>query len=409
MSSQSVMRRFSSAIAATVMFTACAVSAQEGPRPEVEISAGLEASSNPFLLENGSEALAAFISVDPSVFLEEGRNTTVLDGTLRATQYLNDYGTDASGRLRLSTQRALTERTRLELTAAVMSSRRSFQEGVAGGPESAPLSEPGALPVPVTLDPTLIGALVRSTSLSATGSLEHELSPVSSLSTGASYSRTTFSNNAGFDVNSAAASLAYGRIVAPQTTIKLGGQIALFDFAGRDVGDAYVYSVQARIEHEIGTRWRAALGGGVDLVDRDLGIAGRETSSLFSGDIGLCNTGLRARFCVTARRAAQPTAIGGVSTVVSVAMNYDLELSRNGTLTITSQFGRSDQSFDNGFATAGTTVDVYGATARYQHALSERLSFFVLGGYSDVSDDLRDVPSNAFVRIGVTLGFGRRS
>jgi hypothetical protein len=382
--------------------------AQDASPYEIRISGGLEASSNPFLLEQGTEAVSAYVAIDPTIFLEDGKDTTVIDGSLRATQYFNEYGTDANGSLRLATQRALSERTELELSASITSTRRSFVDGLTSGSSNLPFADPTALPDPVSLDPTLIGELVRSNTMSVTGSIQHELSPVSSLTGRGAFSRQSFSNNAGVDVSSASASLAYGRQVASQTVVSIGGQFASFDFAGSDVGDARVYTLQARVEHEIGTRWSLAVGGGVDLVDRNLGVLGRETSTFFSGDLGLCNRGLRTRFCVTGQRAAQPAAIGGVAIVTSVGVSYELELSRNDVLSFNSQFGRSNQTLDNGFATAGTVVDVFGASANFSHNLSERAAFIVALGYSDVSDDLRDVPANAFVRVGITLGFGRR-
>lgn len=401
------IRHLALAGASLAVITPSVGMAQEAPAHAIRVTGGLEASSNPFLLEQGEEAVGAYITVDPTIFLEEGRNTTVIDGNLRAVQYFNEYGTDASGRLQISTRRALTERTALEMSASINSTRRNFIDGLTGGSNSL-ATDPGALPDAAVLDPTLVGALVRSTTIAASGSLEHQISPVSSVTATAAYSRSTFSDNLGFDVSSSSAGLAFGRRVAPQTVISFGGQFASFDFAGREIGDARVYTLQARVEQEIGTRWRLALGGGVDLVDRDLGPAGRDTSSLVSGDIGLCNNGLRSRFCITGRRAAQPTAIGGVATVTSLGVSYELELSRDDTLSFNSQVGRSNQTLDNGFVTAGTVVDVFGATANYRHNLSERTTFIVAAGYSDVSDDLRDVPSNAFVRVGITLGFGRQ-
>jgi hypothetical protein len=381
--------------------------AQNAPVHAIRVTGGLEASTNPFLLEQGEEAVAVYITVDPTIFLEEGRNTTVIDGNLRATQFLNEYGTDASGRLQISTRRAISERTELDMSAAIESTRRSFIDGLTGGNNSL-ATDPTALPDPAVLDPTLIGALVRSTTISATGSIEHQISPVSSVTASAAYSRSSFSDDQGFDVSSGSASLAFGHRVAPQTVISFGGQFASFDFEDPEPSDARVYTLQARVEQEIGTRWRLALGGGVDLVDSTLGVAGRDTSSLFSGDIGICNTGLRSRFCLIGRRAAQPTAIGGVATVTSLGVDYQLELSRKDTLSFNSQIGRSNQTLDNGFVTAGTVVDVIGAFANYRHELSDRTAFIVAVGYSDVSDDLLDVPSNAFVRVGITLGFGRQ-
>lgn len=394
-------------IAGVGMVVPSIAAAQEAPRPEIRISGGLEASSNPFVLEQGEEALAAYITVDPTIFIEEGRHTTVVDGSLRATQYFNEYGTDANGRLRLSTRRALSERTGLELSASIASTRRNFLDGLADADTGAPL-DPTALPDAAVVDPTLIGALVRSTTISATGAFEHQITPVSSVTANAAYSRTTFSNDAGQNVRGASASLAYGRRIAPQTVVSLGGQFATFNFDGEESSDANVYTLQARLEHEIGTRWQMAVGAGIDLVDRDLGLGGQETNSLLSGNISLCNAGLRARFCVTGNRAAQPTAVGGISTVTSIGVSYNLTLSENDRLTFNSQFGRSKLGLDSGLATAGDNVDVIGATANYMHDLSDRAALFVTVGYSDLSDDLRDVPSNAFVRIGITLGFGRR-
>ena len=384
------------------------VAAQDAPRPAVRVTGGVEVSSNPFLLEDGPEGIAAFISIDPTLFLEEGRNTTVLDGSVRATQFLNDYGTDVNGRLRLSTQRSLTERTKLSLSTLVTSTRRGFQDGIFGNGGGAVPTDPGSLPDAVLLDPTLIGALVRSTSVGAEGSIDRQLTPVSSLEFGAAYSQTFFSNSAGFDVSSASASLGYNRRLSPQTTVSLSGQFASFNFEQQNQSDANVYSVRASVDREIGTRWSLSAGGGADFIDRDLGLLGGGTDILLAGDVSVCRSGLRSRLCVTGRRAAQPTALAGVSTVISIGAAYDLRLSRTDFLSVNAQFGRSDQDLNNGFITAGSQVDVFGVSANYTHELSDT-SGVVLGlGYSGASDDLRDVRANVFARIGITLGFGRQ-
>lgn len=401
------VRVLSIASAGVAMVVPSLAVAQQATPYTIRVSGGLEASSNPFLLEQDAEAVSAFISVDPTIFVEEGRHTTVIDGSLRAAQYSNDYGTDASGSLRISTQRALTERTELGLSASINSTRRSFLDGLAGGARTGFPVDPAALPDAVSLDPTLVGELVRSTTISAMGSIEHQLTPVSSLRASAAYSRQQFSNDAGLGVRSASGSLTYGRKIAPQTIVSFSGQFASNNFDGPQGGDANVYKLQANVEHEIGTRWRVAFGAGVDLVDRNLGLAGRETSTLLSGDLSLCNKGLRGRLCVTGRRAAQPTALGGVSTVVSVGVNYELQLSENDLVSFNSQYGRSTLGQGAGFAAAGTVVDVIGATANYRHDLTERAALSVAAGYSSVSDDLRDVSPNAFVRVGITLNFGR--
>lgn len=400
-------RGLSIAAAGVAMVAPSLAVAQQATPYTLRVSGGIEASSNPFLLEQGAEAVSAFITVDPTIFVEEGRHTTVIDGSLRAAQYTNDFGTDASGRLRISTQRALTERTELGLSASINSTRRSFLDGLADGGRAGFPVDPAALPDAASLDPTLVGALVRSTTISAMGSIEHQLTPVSSLTASAAYTRQQFSNNAGFGVRSATASLAYGRKIAPQTMVSFSGQFASNNFDGPQGGDANVYKLQASAQHEIGTRWSVAFGAGVDLVDRNLGLAGRETSTLLSGDLSLCNKGLRSRLCVTGRRAAQPTAIGGVSTVLSMGVSYELTLSQNDLVTFNAQYGRSNLGLGSGFAAAGTVVDVIGATANYRHDLSEGTALFVAAGYSDVSDDLREVSPNAFVRAGVTLSFGR--
>lgn len=395
------------AAAGVAMAAPSLVVAQQATPYTIRVSGGLEASSNPFLLEQDAEAVSAFIAVDPTIYVEEGRHVTVIDGSLRAAQYSNGYGADANGSLRISTQRAVTERTKFSLSASINSTRRSFLDGLANGARAGLPADPAALPDAVSIDPTLVGALVRSTTISAVGSIDRQLTPLSSLTASAAYSRQQLSNNSGFGVRSASGSLSYSQKIAPRTVVSLGGQFASNNFDGPQGGDANIYKLQAKAEHQIGTRWRVAFGGGVDLVDRNLGFEGRETSTLLSGDLSVCHSGFRSRFCVTGRRAAQPTAIGGVSTVVSVGVSYELTLSENDLVTFNSQYGRSTLGLGTGFAEAGTVVDVIGATANYRHKLSKRTALFVATGYSDVSEDLRDISPNAFVRVGVTLSFGR--
>jgi hypothetical protein len=416
MTTRQAVNCLSLVIAGTASALASAGTAQDAPRPELRVSGGMEVSSNPFLLPEGAEeGVGVYISVDPSIFLEEGRNTTVLDGSLRATQFLNNYGTDASGSLGLRTERGLSERTRLNLGATIISSRRSFQDGLVGADDNLGATDPNELPEPPVVDPTLVGELFRSTTISATAGIEHQLSPTSSLSANAALSRTDLSNNFGFDTSSASASVGYGRQISPQTVLSLTGQLASFDFSanapefsGDELGDTRVYSIRPGIETQIGSRWRLALNGGVDVVDSDFGSAGGDTSTLLSGSLSLCNTGLRSSFCVTGQRAAQPLAIGGVATVLSAGVTYRLEISQDDRVNFRSQFGRTDQSFEEGFQAGITEINIFGVNGSYTRDLSNRTALNVTIGYTDVSDNLRDVPSNVFARVGITLAFGRR-
>lgn len=386
--------------------------AQEATRAIIDISTGAEVSTNPFLTEDGVEAASAYIAIDPSVFLEEGRHQTVVEGSLMLSQYTNGYGLDDSASVNIASNRALTERTSLRMRASASSSRRNLRDQLAGS-SSSPLDESdAALPEPVDLDPTNFGTRARTTNIATSVSIERQLSEIESFSGTVSAGQSFFEDTAGVDFTNASMFLSYDRQLTPQTNIGLQGQVSLTDYdesiigTGSTNGDANVYGLAATLAHNLNALWGAKAVLGANFVDRNAGPTDREGDFLFVANVALCRSGLQTKFCITASRSAQPTALAGVSTVSSIGASYEYRLDEDSTFSVSSFFGRSGRGRLDAFANDARSQSVMGASARFRHDLSDRATLLIQSAYSDIESSQQNVAGDYSISLGISFRLG---
>lgn len=386
--------------------------AQEGTRAIVDISSGAEVSSNPFLTADGNEAAEAYIEIDPRVFLEDGRHQTVLGGSFRLSQFTNGYGLDESASVRIESRRALAERTSLNLRASVYSARPSLRDQLTSGANTSLDENDVDLPEPVDFDPTNIGTRTRTTNLTISGSIEHQLSEIETFEGTATIAKSYFGDAAGIDYTDASLSLAYIRQLTSKTNIGLQGNFSLTDYdesiVGNEIinGDANVYEITATVGHNLDTRWAAKAALGVNLVDRSSGPADHKSDFLFVANAALCRSGLQTEFCITASRSAQPTALAGVSTVTSIGASYEYRLNEDNTFSVGSFFGRSERGRADVFGNDAASQNVMGISARFRHNLSDRASLLIHSAYSDIESPQRNVAADYSVNLGISFRLG---
>lgn len=419
MREKKTMRRLSGVVCGACIFANPSLAqAQEatqepgGTRARIDISTGAEVSSNPFLTEDGSEAASAYIAIDPSVFLEDGRHETVLRGSFRLSQYTNGYGQDESASARIESNRALSERTNLGLRASIQSARSNFRSALSDLAASSLANGPGGFPEPADLDPTIIGTRGRTTSITTSASIEHVLSPVDAFQVAASFQNNQYDDAAGNDHTDVSLLLGYSRQLTPRTAISLRGQVSLTNYEeptggnANAFGDANVYLLSGQVEHAIDNQWEFKAGIGVNLIDQDLGQAGGESDVFLAADAALCRNGLQTRFCATATRSANPTARSGVTNVTSIGLSSEFRFSEVDTFSVSSYFGRAEEDRANLLVTDARPRNVLGGAARFRHNLSDRASLLIQSSYSDIESSERDVAADFSVSLGISLRLG---
>lgn len=402
-----LLRKFASPIMAAALACCPQVAfAQAEPQFALDVFVGGGVSTNPFLYSQGDTAASVTASIAPSVFVEDELGRTRIGGDLRFTRYLSRYGNDVSGHADASTTRRLDERTDIRVDAFVRSARSAARDSLLyySGPseETGPLPQPGLPP----LDTTIAGTRARITSVGTSFGLSHRLDEVSSFNAGVGVNGTYINDGAGYDYRSASAQLGYQRQLSPRTTATLGAQAMVVDYVGRRMGDSFIVSPRVGIQQQLNERLSFIADAGASFVRTKLGGGSYSKPVTFAGSVGLCDRSLNRTLCARADRSAQPTALGGVSTVTSASVNYDAQLSRVDRVSLAGRYGRTSQ---DGVGLPGTRVtDFVGVSATYSRELNDRMMFSVTPGYSKIFDDVLSRSANYSIMAGLTVKLGKR-
>ncbi|RYD45377.1 MAG: hypothetical protein EOP63_01990 [Sphingomonadales bacterium] len=380
--------------------------AQYEPQYNVDVSVGGGISSNPFLYADGKTAGSANIDIAPSVVVEDELGQTRIGGNLRFTQYSKYYGNDVSARLEAATDRKLDERNSVRVAASVQRLRSAVQDGLifgSGGTQTPGPLLPPTLPI---IDTTLAGTRSRITSLNTSFGLSHILDEISSVDAGIELNGTYIEDDVGFDYRSAYAHAGYRRKLSQRTTVTFDTQIGFVDYLGRRTGDSLIVSPRIGVQQQLTDRLSLVADAGISYVRTD--VAGGDKSNLtsFAGSIGLCDRGPNRSLCLSGGRSAQPTALGGVSTVTTASLNYDARLSRVDRVSLAARYGRTNQ--DGAGLPIVRVTDFIGASATYSRDLNDRLALTVTPSYSKVFDDAQPRGANYALMVGLTIRLGKR-
>ncbi|WP_158213796.1 hypothetical protein [Sphingopyxis bauzanensis] len=395
----------SSMIAAVCACSASMAFAQSPPEMTLDVSVGGGITSNPFLDSNGKTSGSATIALSPSVFVEDELGETRLRGDLRLTQYLQRYGSDIAGALEATTVRKLDERTQLEIGVSARTSRSALGNGLIFAPTPGEIPGPLVPPVSPILDTTIAGTRARTTSIGTNIGIAHELDELSGLNAGVELNGTYIGNDAGFDYRSASANLGYERKLSPRTTVTMGTQVGGVDYLGRRTGDSLIVSPRVGVQQQLSERMNLIADAGISFV-RTAVVGGHSERVTFAGSLGLCDRGPNRSLCLSASRSAQPTALGGVSTVTTAALSYDARLSRVDRLALGARYGRTNE--DGAGLPLVRVTDFVGASATYSRDISERIALTVTPSYAKLFDDLQPRRANYAIMFGLTMKFGKR-
>lgn len=379
--------------------------AQSDPQLTADVSLAGGISSNPFLLDDPKTTGSVTLGISPTLLVADELGETRISGDLRLTQYLQRYGTDVSGALAASTIRNLDARTTARVSASAHTARSATRDGLifvsTPGDGTGPLLPPD-LPA---IDTTLAGTRSRVTTIAAGVSVSHLLDERSSLNAGIDLAGTYIEEGGGFDYRSATAQLGYERKVSVRTTVTFGAQFGAVDYLGRGTGDSKIVSPRIGVQHQLSDRLSLSADAGISYVRTDVG-PGHSDRVSFAGSIGLCDRSTNRSLCFSAARSAQPTALGGVSTVTTASLNYDARLSRVDRLSVGARYGRTNQ--DGVGLPFVRVTDFVGASATYSRDISDRIAFTVTPSYTKIFDDQQPRRANYALMAGLTLKLGKR-
>ena len=401
------MKKLASSLIAGILACQAHIAlAQSEPEATLEVSIGGGVSTNPYLYSNAETAGSVTLSVSPSIIYADEVGETRLGGNLRVSQYSNRYGSDLAARLEASTRRMLDELTSVSISSSVQTSRSAIQDGLnfdnIATPGSGPL-QPPEIPL---LDTTIAGTRARVTHVSTSLGISRSLDELSSANASIALSGTYIGGGIGFDYRNASAQLGYERKLSERTSVTLGSQFGVVDYLGRRTGDSVIVSPRIGVRQQLSDRLSFMADAGISYVDTDIGAGFHSKSISFAGSIGVCDRGPNQNICFSAGRSAQPTALGGVSTVTTASLSYDTQLSATNRIALSARYGRTNQ--DGRGLPLSRVTDLIGALATYTHELSDRVALTVTPSYSKIYDDLQKRDANFALMIGLTVIFGKQ-
>ena len=375
------------------------------PQVTVDVSVGAEYDSNPFLIPNGDSAGAATVTVTPKISWEDESSTAVIDSTFRLSEYSNGYGSDEAARIGAQASERVSERTTVFARAGFRTSRSSIRDSFFLDPTDP--SGPGFVPeVPLT-DVTIVGRRVRVNTLDASLGVDHVISPADSISVSASTSYTKFGNGAGSDYRSGFGTIQYRRRLSERTSVSVSANAGVADYINQAAGDATIISPQLGIEHQLDEKTSLAASAGVSFAAIDQGVGPRRNNTYAAGSFSVCNQETRSSLCATASRSAQPTAVGGISAVTSLNVNYDLRLSRKDRVALSSRYGRADRNSDPAFAAVRGRSEVYGVRAVYTRYINDRVYLNIIPSAVRFHEPLRRSDSNYSILATISVRLGK--
>lgn len=400
------MKNFiTSLVAAGCLLAHSSAWAQAAPQLTADVSLGGGISSNPLLLTDPRTAGSVSLGISPSLLVEDELGETRITGNVRATQYLQRYGSDVSATLDAATVRKLDARTTVRLFAAASTARSATRDGLIFGTGPNDLPDPLVPPGLPVIDTTLAGTRSRVTTIATGITAAYLLDEVSSVNAGIELNGTYIDNDGGFDYRSASAQLGYQRTLSARTSVTLGTQFGAVDYLGRRTGDSKIVSPRVGIQQQLSERLSLSADAGISYVRTDIG-AGHSERVSFAGSVGLCDRSTNRSLCVSAGRSAQPTALGGVSTVTTASLNYDARLSRVDRVSLGARYGRTNQDGE-GLPLVRVT-DFIGASVTYSRDLNDRIAFTVTPSYAKIFDDIQPRRANYALMVGLTLKLGKR-
>ena len=372
-------------------------------RMGMDVAAGGTVESNPYLANGSNADVSASLEVTPWLQLSDDVSSVDLRGNVMVNQYSRaSNGTDLTGSVSLAALRRLSPYVSVSGSANYQTSSNGLNLGFANVRPEDPLPPP-TTPLP---DISFAGTRTRTHSISTNLGITARLSERDQLGVNFTATRSTVSSSLGRDYNSLNGGLNYSRTMSSRVSLTAGVRYGKSNYFGTRVGDATILTPEAGMQMTLSPRFtlNASLGASFSRSKRADGTIAKATS--LSGRARLCRSMERGAMCLSAARSAEPTALGSISTVTSVSLDYDTRLSARDTIALS--FGLNASDNEIGIITGPETSTYYTAGGRWSRSLGRRLFMFVAPSYSRITNSSNSYSSYQ-LSAGLRFSFGATS
>ena len=356
-------------LCSAIALAALSPAAHAETRTTLDVSAGARAATNPYLIAGSSNgAVAATIEASPSIETGNGVSTLRIDGSARYDRYLRRYGDDLSGRAGVTFDQRFSERTRFTLAGLFATSmggaRDLLRTNIGSGTDFTPTIDP-------TADVTVTGARFRQYNYGANARLNSRLSSRGSLSLGGGVNVFDTSAGIGQPYSQYVSDVGYNHIVDDRKQIGLQVGYSNINYRNRAAGDGDVITPAITGTFKLNSTFSISgrVGAAFSAIRQLNGARARTTS--VAAQVSMCKEMVRSTFCLSGNRDVQATSLGGVSTVSTVSLSYNMRLGERDTLDFVGNYGLTDQPAASAVQFGANRTKLASASAVYSRRLSE--------------------------------------
>ncbi|HET9629289.1 MAG TPA: hypothetical protein VFP14_07395 [Novosphingobium sp.] len=386
----------------------------------VDLSAGLQGSTNANLGSGGSSTVGGLATAAANYRIAEERTTLDLGASGSASTYFNGQSSDLSAGVSADLQHRASERLSVQLFGHYSYSQ-SNGSGYLLLPAGLALLPPGTVLAPGTPtsqiiitppptgtgavlppDVTVLGRRLTQKSFGGGGSLQWRLSPRTSLFLSASANRQTYNDPLLSSYRSFGQSATLTRQVSESTSVF--GQFQISEIRYDNGEHDTIMTPMIGVTRQLNRIFSASVSGGASIVHSRLPDGTRFHSSTLAMAANVCGKYEHSRLCFNASRQETPTSLGGVRPQTSASVIYADQRNANDTLTLTGQFDRSGRDSRRIFPAQSSAA----GTARYDHRLSDRLSLFGSAQYIRIWQSGAPGRSDLRGAVGIALRLGEK-
>ncbi|MDE2403603.1 MAG: hypothetical protein KGM17_02670 [Sphingomonadales bacterium] len=374
----------------------------------VEVGVSGTVSSNPDLVNNPKTGVSGVGTIVPWVRFESELSTIAVMGNLEYQKYTNRYSSHVTAWASVNANRRLSENVSVAGGLTYRRTSTVLDTFLATGAGSV-IPGSGEVQIPTAPIPDVSFGNGRTRSESYEGSLSLSVTPGerSSLSASAGFQLSRYPSLTGANSNNLHGSLGYNYQLSQRAGVNASVSFARYDFLGTRVGDGWTVTPQLGGSYRLNesVSLSGSLGASLSRSHRPDGTIREFT--VFSGDLSLCKTAKRTKYCLNASRSAQSTALGGASAVNQVKFNMARAIGQYDSFSADINYSRYDSPTILGVV--GRVSQFYGVSSSYSHSFAgRRLSAVVTPSFVRLTDD-NGSKNNFEIRIGVRYRFGGRT
>jgi hypothetical protein len=384
--------------------TAClAAPALADTRTSLDLAAGGMYDSNPFLADDSGGDVAVTLQATPRLQISDNVSSLNILGDFLVRQFVKSAnGSDITGTASVAGTHRASPFFTINAGANYLTSSNGLNLGFSNVRPDDPLPPP-TTPLP---DITLGGTRTRTHMVSGNAGFSLRASPRDMIGANVTAARNFFDGDGGLgarDFSFINGGLNYSRTLSRRVAATAAIRYGKSNFIGTNLGDGTIITPEAGIDMTLDERTTLSASLGASFTRTSLADGTIVKGTALSGQARVCRTLPNGGACLVAARSAQPTALGSVSVITSVAANYDRRLSARDTMTLSLAFNSSDD--DLTLATGTQEAKLYSAGGNWSRSLNRRLFMFVAPSYSRITDPSRSFDSFR-LSVGLRLSLG---